>query len=240
LTKKELIEGGWIDKYILGLTSDEESQEVERIAALYPDVQDEINRSRSRICGKFNRNLTQPALRHSLLSKRRILYGAGISVVLLIGAMTFICREHFSLQRDFSYQSQMLAEKEAHVNQLASFSRMASEQSVFLHAPDTKRIKLKGCEPTPEAEVMVFQCGVSGKMMLRVIDLPELASGQHYEVWAHHHDDTRRLVGKIAPPLRFDSLYVLDTALHFTSLEINSVDPMTQESMPVCLASILR
>lgn len=240
LTKKELIEGGWIDKYILGLTSEEESHEVERLANLYPDIQEEINTSRSRLCGKFNRSLTQPAMRHSFITKRRVLYGSGIALVLLMSGFLFLCKEHFSLLRDYTSQRQRLAQEEARVNQFASLTKMASEKSAFIHAEDTKRIKLKGCEQTPEAEVVVFQCKLSGKMMLRVVDLPELTPGQHYEVWAQQADATNKLIGKLESPIRYDSLYVLDSSLHSTALQITMMDTATMHSEPVCIASVTR
>jgi hypothetical protein len=240
LTKKELIEGGWIDKYILGLTSEEESHEVERLANLYPDIQEEINGSRSRLCGKFNRSLTQPALRHSFITKRRVLYGSGIVVLLITSGFLFLCREHFTLMRDYTSQREKLAQEEARVNQLASLTKMASEKSKFLHAKQTKRIKLKGCEQTPEAEVVVFQCKLSGKMMLRVVDLPELVSGQHYEVWARQPDETNRLIGKLMSPIRYDSLYILDSSLHSTVLQISMMDTIAMHSEPVCIASVTR
>jgi len=240
LTKKELIEGGWIDKYVLGLTSDIESDEVERLALLYPDVQGEINRTRGRICGKFNRNLTQPALRHSLLTKRRVLYVSGITVLLLLTGIAFLYKEHCSLKDSYHLQAQQLAEDEAKLTRFSSFSKIKNDRSVFLHAPQTNHIQLKGCDYTPNAEVMVFQCRMTGKMMLSVIDLPELKTGQYYEVWAQNPDQDDRLLGTILPPIRLDSFYILDTALHFKSLQITTMDPVTMQSEPICMAAVFK
>lgn len=238
MTKKELIEGGWIDKYILGLTSETESEEVERLANIYPDVQAQINRSRSQICGKFNRNLTQPALRSSFLTKRRVLYGSGLAVFVLMAGMAFLYQQHCLLRNNYVCQAQRLADDEEKLLQMSSFSKMSTERSNFLHAPHTQRIKLKGCASTPDAEVMVFQCKVTGKMMLRIIDLPELKSGQHYEVWAQSPGQDDRLLGKINPPVNLDSLYVLDTALHLSTLQISTMDPATMLSEPICMAAV--
>jgi len=238
LTKKELIEGGWIDKYILGLTSETESGEVERLANIYPEVQAQINQSRSQICGKFNRNLTQPALRFSFLTKRRVLYGSGIAVFLLLTGIAFLYKSHCSLRDSYSLQAKQLADDEEKLTLVSSFSKMSNERTTFIHAPQTNRIKLKGCAYTPEAEVMVFHCRMTGRMMLRVIDLPELKRGQHYEVWAQSPDQDDRLLGKIIPPINLDSLYVLDSALHFKTLQITTVDPTTMESEPICMAAV--
>ena len=238
MTKKELIEGGWIDKYVLGLTSEEECYEVERLASLYPEIQEQINQSRNRLCGKFNRNLTQPALRHSFLTKRRILIVSSLTVIAVLAGFSILWKEHFSLKKDYDSQSEQLAEEHAKSEQLAAHSKIATERSTFLNSITTERIKVKGCESTPDAEVVVFKCRLSGKMMLQVLDLPSLSSGHHYEVWAQHPDSTDRMIGLIQPPIKYDSIYVLDTALHYSSIQITDVDTNNNFSQPVCMASV--
>jgi len=238
LTKKELIEGGWIDKYVLGLTSEEESQEVERLASLYPEVQEQINQARQKICGKFNRNLTQPALRHSLLTKRKVLYGSAAIVILALSGLAYMFREHIYLIADYNSQCAKLAEQQAKVDKMDIATRKVTERSHFVNAGTTERIKVRGCESTPDAEVLVFKCKLSGKMMLQVIDLPALPAGHHYEVWTEHGDSTNRMIGLIQPPIKYDSLYVLDTALNYSSLQITDVDPVNQISEPVCMATV--
>ncbi|MBK9106343.1 MAG: hypothetical protein IPL92_17720 [Saprospiraceae bacterium] len=86
--------------------------------------------------------------------------------------------------------------------------------------------------------MILFQCKLSGKMMLQVIDLPQLPSGHHYEVWMEQEDSTDRMIGLIEPPIKYDSLYVLDSALHFSSLQITDVDMVNNSSEPVCMASV--
>lgn len=237
MTKKELIEEGWIDKYVLGLTSETESDEVERLASLYPEVQEQINSARNRICGKFNRNLTQPALRNTFLTKRRVLAGSAAIVILALAGFAFICKEHLLLRTTYDSQCAKLAEEQAKVDQLASVTRKVSERSSFINSQNTERIKVRGCEATPEAEVLLFRCRLSGKMMLQVVDLPELPTGHHYEVWATQVDNTDRMIGLIQPPIKYDSLYVLDSALDFAMVQITDVDPVNSISEPVCLAT---
>ncbi|HUR31094.1 MAG TPA: hypothetical protein VMZ69_06655 [Saprospiraceae bacterium] len=238
MTKKEIIERGYIDQYVLGLTTDEENSEVERMANLYPEIQERINDARHRICSNFNRNLTQPALRSSLLTKRRVMLWSALLVSFFSIGFCFLCKEHFSLQETYSMQCEQLAREQQKLTQLASFSKMANEQANFLHAPATQRIKLKGVDKYPEAEVMVFHCENTGKMMLRVIDLPELPSGQHYEVWSQEPGKESQMVGQLVSPIRYDSLYTLSPVLHCATLEMKSVDPYTMFSLPVCMATL--
>ncbi len=235
MTKKEIIENGWVEKYVLGLTTEEESSEVERLANLYPEIQENINIARNKICSKFNRSLTQPALRNSFMNKRKMMILTIVIVSLFSFGFVYLCRENFFLQAIYSEQSRKLAQEQAKVSQLVSSTK---ERSDFLHSTDTRRIKLKGCGDYPDSEVMIFQSARTGRMMLRVIDLPELPVGYYYEVWAQQPDKQDHLIGLLEPPLRFDSLYRLDATLYSSGLQINSIDPVTHKSLPVCLASL--
>lgn len=238
LTRKELIEGGWIDKYILGLTSDEENHEVERLATIYPDVQEEINSARGRLCGKFNRSLTQPAMQNRFITKRRLLYGSGIVIFLLCAGLFWLWNEHFALKQEYISQREKLMEDEVRLSKFAALSKLAADNAAFLHADHTKRIRLMGCGSTPDAEVMVFQCQESGKMMLRVIELPDLERDQYFEVRGVQADQADELLGRLYAPVRFDSLYVLNASLASSTLQINVVDPVTQARVPVCLSAV--
>ncbi|MEO5906030.1 MAG: hypothetical protein ABIQ11_04855, partial [Saprospiraceae bacterium] len=222
MTKKEIIENGYIDKYLLGLTTEEESSEVERLAILYPEIQQEINTARNTICSKFNRNLTEPALRSSFLTKRRVMMWSGIVVSFFCLGFFILCQEHFSLKQDYTIQSRRLAQEQDKVSKLVSFNKMASEDAEFLNALGTRRIRLKGCDKTPEAEVMVFRSVYSGIMKLRVIDLPELPEGTKYQVWAHRTGDDDLLIGELLSPVRFDGLYNLEPVRQFSALQITS------------------
>jgi hypothetical protein len=238
VTRKELIEKGYIDQYVLGLTNDVENNEVERLANLYPEIQQKINEARHKICSSFNRNLTQPAIRNSLLTKRKVMLWAGMIVSLFSIGFCFLAREHFSLQQNYTMQCEELARQQAKVTQLASISKMVNEQSDFIQSPETQRIKLKGGEEFPEAEVMVFHDNKTGKMMLRVIDLPALPNGHYYEVWARQPENESVMLGRVTPPVRFDSLYNLSPLLQYETLEITSVDPLTMNSLQVCAATL--
>lgn len=238
MTKKELIEEGWIDQYVLGLTTAEESAEVERLAALYPDVQDQINQARNKLCGSFNRSLTRPALRHSFLTKRRVITVSAIIVLSVLGGFAYLCKEHFTLRKDYTSQCQKLEQEKAKAEQLAFVSKQVSERSRFVNSNTTKRIKLKGCDAAPEAEVLVFHCRLTGKMMMQVIDLPLLPEGQHYEVWAQHPDQPDTKVGQLQSPVRYDSLYILESTSNYIALQISSVDPVNRIYEPVCLATV--
>ncbi len=238
MTRNEIIENGWVEKYVLGLTSEEESSEVERLANLYPEIQDNINDARLKICGKFNRNLTQPALRDTLMNKRKMMFLTILGVTIFSLGFCFLCREHFSLKADYSEQSRKLAMEEVMLVRFDSAVHSASERAKFLHSATTEKIRLKGSGNFPDAEAMIFKCKKSGRMLLSVIDLPELAEGQYYEVWAEQKPKPDRLLGLLRSPLRYDSLYALDSMLYSSALMIKNIDDAQHKSEPVCLASV--
>ncbi len=238
VTKKELIEGGWIDKYVLGLTSEEENLEVERLAHLYPDIQDQVNATRKKICGSFNRKLTNPVFHNSFITKRRVLRGSAFIVFVSLAAFGFLWWKHFDLKETYNFQCEKSAADQAKLAQMSSFSQKVSERSAFINSATTERIKVKGCESTPDAEVLVFKCKNSGKMMLQVVDLPALPEGQHYEVWTQWNDSTSHMIGMIELPIKYDSMYVLNSDLNYTLLQITAVDPVLNFSHPVCMAHV--
>jgi hypothetical protein len=237
LTKKELLEGGWIDQYVLGLTTEAENREVERLAHLYPEVQEEINKARERLCSSFNRNLTRPAMRHAFLTRRNLKLVSALAVIGALVAIGLMWRENTFLARDYRTQCDNLAREKALNRALAARQRLAGEAAQFVNAENTRRIQLRGCEDTPEAEVVVYKCVLSGKMMMRVIELPQPPEGGHFEIWARG-PGTDKPVGRLIPPIHYDSLYVLDTALNSTALAITAVDPARKSREPVCLAAI--
>ncbi len=238
MTKKELIEGGWIDKYVLGLTTEEESQEVERLAGLYPDIQEQLNAARHKICGSFNRKLTIPGFQNSFLTRRRVLMGSALIVFISLAGFAFLCREHFDLKQVYNSQCEKLAAEEAKLAQMSSYSKQMTERSRFINSASTERIKVKGCDATPDAEVLVFKCRRSGKMMLQVVDLPLLPKGHHYEVWTQWEDSSFHMVGMIQPPIKYDSMYVLSSDLYHTMLQITAVDSLNQSSQALCMANV--
>ena len=237
MTRKELLDGGWVDRYVLGLTDESESREVERLAGLYPDIQEEINRARGRLCSSFNRRLTRPALRSAFLSRKNLRLAFGLVVAASILVIGVTLWRHLDLWRTYKAQCASLEQERARSQALADRNRTADQLAQFVNAKNTERIQLRGCEDAPEAEVVVYRCLLSGKMMMRVIELPVIGDGRHFEVWARG-DGTERLVGKLMPPIRYDSLYVLDTALHSQALAITSVDPVRNLVEPLCLATI--
>ncbi len=238
MTKKELIDGGWIDKYVLGLTTELENEEVERLAHLYPDIQDQLNTARSKICGSFNRKLTKPVLQNSILTKRRVLRGSAIIVFISLAAFAFLCREHFDLKKTYHSQCAKSEADKARLAEMSSFSKQVTERSAFLNSSTTERFKVKGCESTPDAEVLVFKCKESGKMMLQVLELPDIPAGEHYEVWTKWQDSSFHMIGMIHPPIKYDSMYLLNTDLNYTMIQITAVDPVDMTSNPVCMANV--
>lgn len=237
MTRKELLDGGWVDRYVLGLTDESENREVERLAGIYPDIQEEINRARGRLCSSFNRRLTRPALRDAFLSRKNLRRAFGVVTVLSALVIGITLWQHLDLRRTYQAQCAYL-EREKALNQALADRHQAADQTArFVNAEHTERIQLRGCDETPEAEVVVYRCLLSGKMMLRVIELPGIEAGRHFEVWAKG-GGPEHLVGRLYPPIRYDSLYVLDTALHSTALAITRVDPVQKLAEPLCLATI--
>jgi hypothetical protein len=159
-------------------------------------------------------------------------------VFVSLAALTFLWVEHFDLRETYNSQCKKVAADQERMAQMSTFSKKVTERSTFINSSTTERIKVKGCDSTPDAEVLVFKCKISGKMMLQVVDLPVLEEGQHYEVWTQWNDNSNHMIGLIQPPIKYDSMYVLNSDLNYTMLQITAVDPEDNSSHPVCMANV--
>src|SRR5205085_5725294 len=100
----------------------------------------------------------------------------------------------------------------------------------------TKRIKRSGTAAYTDAEAMVFRSVKTGRMLLRIIELPEPKKGEYYEVWAAQGSKPDHLIGLIKPPLRYDLLYPLDSMTNASALVIKSTEKGDDKSQLVCRA----
>ncbi|MEO6132576.1 MAG: hypothetical protein ABIQ02_12055, partial [Saprospiraceae bacterium] len=81
--------------------------------------------------------------------------------------------------------------------------------------------------------------GETGRMLLRIVELPSLPQGQYFEVWSEQKPKPDRLVGLIKPPLRYDILYTLDSMINASALLVKGVANAQGKSLVVCQASIV-
>lgn len=207
---EEYIASGILEAYVLGLTSAEESREVERMVAAYPEVKAELEDIRLAIESYSNSFEKQPpaeikakvmeAIRSESNGAKVIdirnagkahprfsAYAAAAAIALLIISGIFNYVLYNRLQRA---NDQMAAMQETNQRtakemevQLAQMEQLKEEMNI-MRDPRNKMIRLKGVDNSSASLATIYWNTASKEVYLDVNSLPEPPKGMQYQLWA--------------------------------------------------------
>lgn len=207
MNPQEYIESGILDLYAAGALTDAERAEVEKMASVYPEIAEELERIgqalesyassegiRPRPAMKqkvMNAVLhpdtgrtIKPAPIPMLFSYYRIAIAASISLLILstIGMMVF--RYNW---KSAEKELKILSETNNQMLQDMAAMRIAYEKEKttagMLRNPDVMSLELKGMPVSPAASAMVYWNTKDQTVMLDPVNLPAPPAGQQYQLW---------------------------------------------------------
>jgi hypothetical protein len=195
---KAYIESGILEEYVSGLLSEEDSNEVDRIAGLYPEVQEEINEIRNsynllanRLGVSPDKEILDKALNRirseqidseaspeakveakaesgSASSQNILLYAVAACVTLLL----------FSTAINFYFFFELNNTKDR-------VEELNNELAIVEGATNIK-IPLWGLDNSPESHASLYWNTQTSDIYIQVENLPEPPSGHQYQLWAEH------------------------------------------------------
>ncbi|MCB0630694.1 MAG: anti-sigma factor [Saprospiraceae bacterium] len=197
MDKERFMQSGLLEQYVLGLTTEEESAEVERYAAIFPEVEEEIDTlrkamkhyaqeqiARLELKKESNGSSTQttplPAPLATTGNKRAIwLLTIGL---LLSGVLSF----HFYNQ--YRESRQQLSQLRRNLNNVersyqSELTNLNAQLSFLLHN-HTNYLHLNATPLAPGTDVRVFWNESDQKAFLQVFYLPPQPQGKQYHIWA--------------------------------------------------------
>lgn len=201
---REYISSGILELYVFGSLSGAEMKEVEELAALHPEIRDEIRNIEAAAEGIAMANAVKPSdhVRDHLLNavgnnsarqetpvrainSNRFPYMAAamLAAVLLSGNVYFLLK----WQRTEEQLAQLTNEISVFASnfQQVKLNYENMEQSVALMTdPETKKVSLKGMEVSPQAAATVYWHPRSGRTMIAGMNLPAPPEGKQYQLWA--------------------------------------------------------
>ncbi|RYZ30874.1 MAG: anti-sigma factor [Chitinophagaceae bacterium] len=203
---KEYIQSGIVESYVLGLATDAERQEFERMCVDYP----EITAARDSFERSLEEQLLQDAVVPPAFLKERIFetlkpsvkedgfqqkleetpvrrmnvwkWIAAASLILLAGA-AFWAYSTNEKYNDLSAKQAAIQEQLAQKNnELATMKADAQ----MLYKPGMKMVSLKGTQEAPQAYTTVYwdTTGASKDVYLMINNLPQPPSEKQYQLWA--------------------------------------------------------
>ena len=208
MNTKEYIESGVLESYVLGITTAEESAEVERMFAEHPEVEIELEAIRGTLENYALQYEKQPpaALKGKILAAvfeeqplqntrnnivqlnntkpQKSIFSMAASWALLalcVGANIFFFNNWKNSEDKIvalESQNQIFAQENKAIK--ASYQ----EEVAILQNADFKVIKLLGQEASPSSKALIYFDKVRQEVYLSALNLPEPPKGKQYQLWA--------------------------------------------------------
>lgn len=199
MNAQEYISSGLLENYVLGLVSDEERQEVERYAAMYPEIRAELNAiedaleiyalanavpppadMETRILNRTN-PLEEKKVVTSITPTRNFLIGG--LIIALIGCI-YLFTQLVQYQRQLQVKDTAIAKLQTDYETLQQDCGTINTQIATLKDSASQAILLKGTNNAPNASIIVHWNPSERKALLGAINLPTIPTDQQYQLWA--------------------------------------------------------
>jgi len=189
MDKEQLLASGLLEQYILGLTTEEESQLVEELAAQHEEVRLELSLLRQ----AMDRYATQhgipdipppPSARAAAIPKRSFAalwpFAAAFALIWgVYGALQTDIMHQRALDWEEKYVTlQEDCEKHQHTQQALA------DQSEFLLQRHTRKVRLQGVAHSHDACAFAYWNPTAQKVYLDLGSLPCPPKGKTYQIWA--------------------------------------------------------
>ncbi|NAS11749.1 anti-sigma factor [Poritiphilus flavus] len=183
-----------LEKYLLGTTSEEESLQVERYIAMYPEVRKTYNELQENleVFAKMHAIKTPEGLREKILSKiraqnagrrrfRRYAIAASIAAFVFAGSSYFFYNQNQSLQEENTIVNNKIKNLEEDMKEQLEDVR---NQFIVLNNPQTKKYVVNGNKKAKELKAVAYINPVKKLSYINVRNLPNLPEDQCYQMWA--------------------------------------------------------
>jgi anti-sigma-K factor RskA len=205
LNPQEYIASGILETYVLGLATEEEAREVQRMMSAYPEVKQEVEAIEASLLSHASLQANEPpaALREKIISaatgkEARIIsmdsvetrkssfykYAAAAAVVLFVisAAINFFLYRNL---KDAKREVAILTQEKDQIATVFQAEKVKYEgQLTAISSPESKTVVLKGSGLSPASRATVFWNPSSHEVYINVNDLPAPPEGKQYQLWA--------------------------------------------------------
>ncbi|WP_411032256.1 anti-sigma factor domain-containing protein [Spongiimicrobium sp. 3-5] len=183
-----------LEKYLLGTTSAEESMQVERYIAMYPEVRETYNELQENLetFAKMHAISTPEGLKERILSsiraqntvrRRFFRYAIAASFIAFIfaGSSYFFWNQNKNLVEENTLVTNKIKDLEADMKQRLEDVR---NQFIVLNNPQTKKYAVKGNKNAKDLKAVAYVNPVKKLSYINVSKLPNLPEDRCYQMWA--------------------------------------------------------
>lgn len=203
---KTHIEPALLEQYILGLTTEAESREIELYLAQNPAIAKEIRDSQTAIEDFAMEYAIEPPKKlkkevlHAIKStpktrtieprvspKINVSWLTGIAAIFALGfgLMTFLLyQQQSNLQNQIATLENKVDKLQGQNTQLINQKTQINQQFAVLKDVNTSHIHLRGSSLSPKALIVVYWNEIDKNAYLNVVDLPEIPADKSLQLWA--------------------------------------------------------
>lgn len=205
MNPQEYISSGILESYVLGLASEEETREVQKMMETYPEVKREVEAIEASLMehASLQANVPSDELRKKIIAEvtgevPRIItmnnveerksffykYGAAASLILLLASAGL----NFYLYRNLKEAKNQVAilnqEKEQMATVFQAEKARYEDELTAVSSPESHAVILKGSTLSPASLATVFWNHESHEVYINVNALPPPPQGKQYQLWA--------------------------------------------------------
>lgn len=202
---KEYIESGIIESYVMGLASDAERAEFDRLCAEYPELVAARRKFEEKLEGYAAENAVSPppevkakvleAIGMAAMKNKHTggsskkpgnsgslpLFVAGAAILLLI-AMSYLYYQAKQKNQDLSETNNRLKTSLDTTRNI--LQRIEDEQKSVMQNPNITVVNMVGTQAAPQSSANVYWDSASSNVYLVVKNMPRLPNDQQYQLWA--------------------------------------------------------
>ncbi len=190
---KIFLDSDLLEKYLLGTTTDQESQQVERYLAMYPEVREtyEELQDNLEVFAKLHAIKAPEGLKDKIYAKikagdrRRSIFSkygiaASFAALMFAGASYFFWHQNQSLQ-----EQNTIVTKEIRNLKMDMEGRLEDfrNQFIVLNNPKTKKYSVTGNKNAKELKAVAYINPVKKLSYINVSKLPNLPENQCFQMW---------------------------------------------------------
>ena len=209
MDKEKFLASGLLELYVLGLTSPEESKEVERIAENFPEIKKTIDESRAALESYATQYSTPPpsGLKSQILTaideeelaeaakadeaihrslRQRLRRTQMIAAAAAIGFLIFSTSSFIFSQKSNALAIELNEQKIEVIKCQEELSSQLENEKFYaaIRSGETKLIYLEGTPSYIDSEAVVYLNDKAKSAQLDIINLPPPPKGKQYQIWA--------------------------------------------------------
>jgi len=223
---KIFLDSDLLEKYLLGTTNSQESLQVERYLAMYPEVRKTYDELQDNLeaYAKLHAIKTPDGLKERIMTRIKaekvgkrnyFRYGiaASFAVLIFAGASYFFWDQNKSLQQENTIVSNKIKDLEENMREQLEDVR---NQFIVLQNPQTKKYNVQGNKKAKELKAVAYVNPVKKLSYINVSNLPNLPENQCFQMWTEVNGEMVNL-GVIKQATDKEKLFAMPYAEHAVS-----------------------